>query len=166
MTPIRHLIIDIIQILFRDWIENTIADIGRREAATDIFRPTLRNFFYKRWPLIFLYGKGCFAVLGVAYKIFNVGRLGFFVRAQPKFCFSRHRDVFIYSARKAFSHLGKKLYSPILIEKNARRHRPGKLTDGGLKKSHLVTPIEHFLIDIIQILFRDWIDKTAANIGR
>ena len=112
------------------------------------------------------YGKGCFAVLGFAYKIFNVGRLGFFVRAQPKFCFSRHRDVFIYSARKAFSHLGKKLYSPILIEKNARRHRPGKLTDGGLKKSHLVTPIEHFLIDIIQIFFRDWIDKTTAHIRR
>ena len=38
MTPIEHFLIDIIQILFRDWIENTIADIGRREAATDIFR--------------------------------------------------------------------------------------------------------------------------------
>ena len=75
---------------------------------TDIFRPTLRNFFYKRWPLIFLYGKGCFAVLGVAYKIFNVGRLGFFVRAQPKLFFGRHRHVLIYSARKTLTHLGKK----------------------------------------------------------
>jgi len=37
MTPIEHFLIDIIQILFRDWIENTVADVGRCEAATDIF---------------------------------------------------------------------------------------------------------------------------------
>ena len=46
MAPIAHFLMDIIQILFRDWIENTIADIGRRKAATDIFQPTLRNSFF------------------------------------------------------------------------------------------------------------------------
>ena len=110
MTPVEHFLTDIIQVLFRDWIEKTIADISRCKAPTDIFQPTLRNFFYKRWPLIFLYGKGCFAVLGVAYKIFNVGRLGFFVRAQPKLFFGRHRHVLIYSARKTLTHLGKKSF--------------------------------------------------------
>ena len=54
MAPIAHFLMDIIQILLRDWIENTMADIGRCKAATDIFQPTLRNFFYKRWPIIFL----------------------------------------------------------------------------------------------------------------
>ena len=56
MAPIAHFLMDIIQILFRDWIENTMADIGRCKAATDIFQPTLRNFFfffYKRWPIMF-----------------------------------------------------------------------------------------------------------------
>ena len=133
MTPIRHLIIDIIQILFRDWIENTIADIGRREAATDIFRPTLRNCFTNagRW---YFFTVADALLFGIAVNIYNVGRLGFFVRAQPKLCFGRHRHVFIYSARKTFAHRGKKFYSPILIEKNPSRHRQRKFTDRGLKK--------------------------------
>ena len=59
MTPIEHFLLDIIQILFRDWIENTIADIGRCKATTDIFQATLRNFFYKRCSIIFFYGRGC-----------------------------------------------------------------------------------------------------------
>ena len=107
MTPIEHFLIDIIQILFRDLIENTIADIGRCEAATYIVQPTLCNLFYKRWPIIFLYGKGSF-VLGVAYNIFNVGRQGFFALTQPKLCFGRHRHVFFCSERKTFANLGKK----------------------------------------------------------
>ena len=120
MTQIEHFLLDISQILFRNCIENTIADIGRREAATDIFQPTLRNYFTNA-------GRGYFftvadAILfGVAVKIYNVGRLGFFVRAQPKLCFCRHRHVFIYSARKTFAHRGKKFYSPILNQKNASR---------------------------------------------
>ena len=57
--PIR---LDIIQILFSDWIENTIADVGRCKVATDIFLPTLHNFFYKRWPIIFFDGRGWFFV--------------------------------------------------------------------------------------------------------
>jgi len=62
MTPIEHFLLYIMQILFRDWIENTITDIGRCKVATHIFLPTLRNFFYKRWPIIFFYGRGFFFV--------------------------------------------------------------------------------------------------------
>jgi len=40
------------------------------------------------------------------------------------------------------------------------------MTDRGLKrKRHRMTPIEHFLIDIIQIKFRDIIEITIADIG-
>ena len=63
VTPIEHFLIDINQILLRDCIENTIADIGRCKAPTDIVQPTLRNLFYKRWPIIFLYGKGRFVLV-------------------------------------------------------------------------------------------------------
>jgi len=62
MTPIEHFLIDIIQIFFRDSIENTIADIDRCKAATDIFQPTLCNIFYKCWSIIFFYGRGFFFV--------------------------------------------------------------------------------------------------------
>ena len=72
-------------------------------------------------------------LFGVAVNIYNVGRLGFFVRAQPKLCFGRHRHVFICLARKTLAHLGKNLDSPILVEKNASRRRPEKLSDRGLK---------------------------------
>ena len=59
---IEHFLMDFIQILFRDWIKNTIDDIGRCKATTDILKPTLRNFFYKRCPIIFFYGRGRFFV--------------------------------------------------------------------------------------------------------
>ena len=151
MTPIEHFLLDIIQILFRDWIENTITDIGRCKVATDIFLPTFDNFFYKRWPIKFFYDRGCF-LFGVAIKIYNVRRLGFFVRAQPKLWFDRHWHVFIRSAMKTLAHLGIKLDSPILIQKNASRRGRGKINDRGLKKKHYrMTPIKHFLLDIIQI---------------
>ena len=109
VTPIDHFLIDMIQILFKDWIENTIADIGRCKSATDIFQPTLHNFFCKRTPVIFFYDRGCF-IFGVAIKIYNVGRLGFFVRAQPKLCFDWHRHVFICLAWKPLTNLGKKTW--------------------------------------------------------
>ena len=55
----------------------------------------------------------------------------------------------------------------MVIEKNASGCRAGKMTDPGLKKKHRrMTPIEHFIIDIIQILFRDWVEDTIADIGR
>ena len=47
MMPIEHFLKDIMQISFTDWNENSIADIGREIAATDIFQPTLRNFYLK-----------------------------------------------------------------------------------------------------------------------
>ena len=48
MMPIEHFQIAIIQIFFRDWIENTIAaDIGRCEATiadiTQFFKQTLAD---------------------------------------------------------------------------------------------------------------------------
>ena len=58
VTQIEHFLLEIIQIL----LFNTITDIGRCKVATDIFLPTLDNFFYKRWPIIFFYGRGCFFV--------------------------------------------------------------------------------------------------------
>jgi len=44
---IEYFLTDIMQISFRDWIENSIADIGVEIAATDILQPTLRNFYLK-----------------------------------------------------------------------------------------------------------------------
>ena len=166
MTQIEHFLLEIVQILFRDWIQNTIAGISRFEAATDIFQPTLRNCFTNagRW---YFFTVADAILFGVAVKISNVGRRGFFVWAQPKLCFGRHRHVFIYSARKTLAHLGKKHDSPILIGRNVSRRRPWKTTCRCLKKNHhRMTSIEHFLIDIIQILFRDWIENTIADIGR
>ena len=118
MTPIKHFQIDIIQILFRDWIENTIADIGRREAATDIFQPTLRKLFYKRWLIIFFYVRGCSFVRCCrknlqcrSAKIFRLSSTEVVLRPTP--------PCFIFSAWKTFAHRGKKFYSPILIEKKS-----------------------------------------------
>ena len=63
--------------------------------------------------------------------MYNVGLPGFFVRAQPTFGFGRNWHIRIYSARKTLAHLGKKIFLPILIEKDASRRRPGKMTDRG-----------------------------------
>ena len=165
MMPIEHFLIDIIQILFRDWIDKTTANIGRCKAATDIFQPTLRNFFYKRWPIIFFYCRGYFSVR-CCRKNLQCRSARVFRSSYTELCFDRHRHVFICLARKTLAYPGKNLDSPILIEKNASRRRPGKLSDRGLKKKHRrMTPIEHFLTDISQILFRDWIEKTIADIG-
>ena len=61
----------------------------------------------------------------------------------------------------------KKYYSQILIEKIDSRRPPRKMTDRGLKKKfHRMMPIEHFLIAILQISFRDRIEKTTGDIGR
>jgi len=62
MTPMDHFLLDIMQILFSDWIENTITNICRCKVATHIFLPALSNFFDKRWPIIFFYDRGCFFV--------------------------------------------------------------------------------------------------------
>jgi len=40
------------------------------------------------------------------------------------------------------------------------------MNDRGLKKNHhRITPIEHFLTDIMQISFTDWIENSIADIG-
>ena len=65
MMPIEHFLIAIMQISFRDWIENSIADIGREMAPTDIRQPTLRNFLKKKRSQadnVFSYGTGIFLV--------------------------------------------------------------------------------------------------------
>ena len=41
-----------------------MAGVGRYMAPTDILQPTLRNFFYKRWPEMFFYDRGSFLFLG------------------------------------------------------------------------------------------------------
>jgi len=47
MMPIEHFLNENMQISFTDWNENSIADIGREIAQTDIFQPTLCNIFLK-----------------------------------------------------------------------------------------------------------------------
>jgi len=55
----------------------------------------------------------------------------------------------------------------MLIEKNASRRPPRKVTDRGLKKKHhRMTPMEHFVTDIMHISLRDWIENWIADIGR
>ena len=104
-------------------------------------------FFTNADRLYFFTVEDAFLV-GVAVKIYNVRRLGFFVRPQSKLWFDRHRHVFICLLTKTLAHLGRKLDSPILIEKNASRRRRGKINDRGLKKKHhRMTPIEHFQLD-------------------
>ena len=73
MTPIEHFWTQIMQISFTDWIENSIADIGREIAATDTFQPTLRNFYLKTLAgrYCFFYGSGSFRVL-VLHKKFTM----------------------------------------------------------------------------------------------
>jgi len=135
MTPIEHFLIDIIQIFFRDWIENTIAaDIGRCEAATDIFQPTLRNFLNKRWPIIFFYGRWCFLVR-CCRKNLQCRSSRFFRSCSTLVVVRPTPACFHLLGNESISPPRKKLDSPILIEKNCSRRRPGKFTDRGLKKS-------------------------------
>ena len=61
MRPIKHFLSDILQIS----IENSIANIGRDMAMTDILQPTLSNFLKKKRSLadnVFSYGRGSFLV--------------------------------------------------------------------------------------------------------
>jgi len=164
MTPIEHFLIDIIQIIFRDIIEITIADIGHCKAATDIFQPTLRNFFYKRWPIIFFYGRRCVFVR-YCRKNLEFRSARFFRSSSTEVVFRLTPACFHLLGRENISYPRTKNYdSPLLIKRNASRRRSGKMTDRGLKKErHRMTPMEHFLIDIIQIIFRDWIERRMAD---
>jgi len=165
MTSIEDFLIDIIELLFRDWIEKTIGDTGRYVAPTDIFQPTLHNIFYKRRPIIYLYGRGSFVV---RCRLQNLQCTAWSFRASST-------DA-VFRSTLGCSHLvGKENISPprkkkIMIhrywsKKKARWRRPEKMTDPGLKnKNHRMKPIEHFLIDIVQILSGDWIEKTIGSL--
>ena len=58
--------------------------------------------------------------------MYNVGRLGFFVRAQPTFFDGRNWHVLIYSARKNLAQLGKKTLFTDIDKINDSRRWPGK----------------------------------------
>ena len=47
MMPIEHFLTDIMQILFADWIEDSIADIGREVAPDWYFSADIQQFFLK-----------------------------------------------------------------------------------------------------------------------
>ena len=77
------------------------------------FSADIAQFFFKnaRWPIMFFFlRQRKFSCVGVAEIIYNIGRLGFFVRAQPTFYFGRNWHVPIYSATKNLAHLGKKIF--------------------------------------------------------
>ena len=86
------------------------------------FSADIAQFFYKHWPIIFLYGRRSFVG---RYCLQNLQcRSARVFRA--RLCFGRHWHVLISSATKTLAHLGKKHDSSILIEKNASRRWPGK----------------------------------------
>ena len=99
--------------------------------------------------------------------MYNVGRLGFFVRAQPTFSYGRNWHVPNYSSRKTLALLGKNILFTDIDKKNDSRRQPGKMNDRGLKKMHhWTTLIKPFLIDIMQISFTEGIQNSIADIGR
>ena len=167
MTPIEHFLIDITQILFRDWIENKIADIDRCIASTDIFQLTLFNFFYKRWLIIFFYGRGCFFVR-CCPKNLQCWSARSFRSSSTEVVFRPSPACFRLLGMEDINQTRQKNMTPrCWSKKNASRRLPGKFTDPGLKKKyHPMTPIEHFLINITQILFSDWIENAIADIDR
>ena len=151
ITRIEHFLMEIIQILFRDWIQSTIDDIGRCKATTDIFQPTLRNFFYKHWPIMFFYVWGCFFVR-CCRKSLQCRSIRFIHSSSTEAVFRQILACFHLQGEENFSQPRQKhmQVSPILIEKNSSRCRPGMMTYRGLKnKHHRTMPIENFLIDIV-----------------
>ena len=136
---------DIIQGLTRQ-------NISRQIVATDIFQPTLRNCFYKHWPIIFFYGRGCFFVR-CCRKNLQCWSARFFRSSSADVVFRPTLACFhLPSMENTNQPLQKKKHDcPILIEKNGSRRLLGKFGDRGLQKNHRVTQIEHFLLEIIQI---------------
>jgi len=141
-------------------------DIGRCKAPTDISQQTLRNFFYKRWPIIFFYGRGCFLVR-CCRKNLQCTSARFFRSSSTEVVVRPTPACFHFLGNGNISPPRKKTWFTDTDRKNSSRRRRGKIKDRGLKKKHhRVTPIEHFLLDIIKILFRDWIENTITDIGR
>jgi len=158
MMPIEHFLTDIMQILFADWIEDSVADIGHEIAPTDIFQPTLSNFFKKLSLADYVfYGRASFLVLVLHNKIYNVRRLGFFVRAQPTFCFGRNWHVPIYSARKTLAHLGKKILFTDIDKKKSQSTSPRKhdqsrsINDASLDEADPTFPYRHHANFVLEL---------------
>jgi len=136
--------------------------------TTDIFQPTLCNFVYKRWLIIFFYGRGCFFVR-CCRKYLQCRSARFFRSSSTEVVFRPTPACLHLLGKENISQPRQKHMqdSAILNGKNVSRRLPGKMTDRGLKKKHhRITRIEHFLIDIIQIFFRDWIQSTIDDNGR
>ena len=109
MTPIEHLLIDIIKIFFRDRIDKTTAHIRRQIAATDVFQPTLRNFFFKRRPMIFLYGRAS-SFVWCCLENLRCRSARVFRASWTEIVFRPTPACLIYSGRKTLAHLGKKMW--------------------------------------------------------
>ena len=67
MMRIELFLTDIMQILFMDWIENSIANI-RREVGVWFFSAEIEQFFFKnaRWQVMFFLRQRKFSCFGVA----------------------------------------------------------------------------------------------------
>ena len=115
--------------------------------------------------MIFFYGRGCFFV-GCCRKKLQCRSARFFRVSSTEVVFRPTPPCFHLLGKENICPPRKKTLFTGTDRKNPSRHRQRKFTNRGLKKKHLVTSIEHFQIDIMQILFRDWIDKTTANINR
>ena len=74
------------------------------------FSADIAQFFLQTLADNISLGQREFFCLVLPKRFYNVGRLGFFVRAVPRLCFGRHWHVLIYSARKRLAHLGKKMW--------------------------------------------------------
>ena len=140
-------------------ISMTLHFIQRESLSiTENFQPTLRNFFLKHSladNVFCFYDRGSFLVL-VMHKKFamQVGQV-FSCQLNRRFV-SAEPGMFPFIRQGSQPSSTKKYYSPILIEKNDSRRRPGKISDRGLKKKfHRMMPIEHLLIAIMQISFSD-----------
>jgi len=126
MMPIEHFLTDIMQISFTNWIENSLADIGRVVAPTDIFQATFHNFFFKnaRWPIMFFYGRGSF-LLWCCLKNLQCTSARFF-RASAT-------DVLFRPKLPCFHLFGQEIISPSRQKNIIRRYWSKKMTvDVGL----------------------------------
>ena len=136
---------------------------------TDIFQPTLRNFFFKNasWPIMFFFTAKEVFLFWCCMKNVQCRSARFFCANSTDVFFRPKLASSHLFGQKTLAHLGKKIFCTDIEGKNDSRRRPEKMTDRGLKKKHhRMTPIEHFLTDIMHISLRDWIEYSIGDIGR
>ena len=111
MTPIEHFFTDIMHISLSDWIEISIADIGR-EVARLIFVSWHCTIFFKnsRWPIKFVLTAEEVFFFWCCIKIVQCRSARFFCASWNDVLFLPNWHVPIYSARKTLAHLGKKIF--------------------------------------------------------